>query len=236
MSRAQDKAERQNAAEQFGYDAAIKDFSRRYVIERFNDPTKREDRKKEDLQIALAGYDRGASARQAALYDETYGRHEREKQLVEAQCRRNWQDYFMGFADHAATKSKDPSTKVGAVIVQGDCVVATGFNGFPRKLADTDLTNRAHKITHTVHAEQNAILNALEHGVRVRGGRMFVTFPPCHDCALLIVQAGIVEVACRPLPEHRADAWRDSAEHAMALFQTCGVNFYTMHKDYSNGD
>jgi dCMP deaminase len=157
-----------------------------------------------------------------------------QEMLAKHERGRAWRKYHMGFADHAATKSKDPSTKVGAVIVQGDCVVATGYNGFPRALTDDKLDNRVHKITHTVHAEVNAVLNALEHGTRVRGGTLFVTFPPCFDCALLLVQAGIKEVACRPLPEHRVDAWRDSCEKAMVLFQQCGVNFYTMHKDYSD--
>lgn len=68
---------------------------------------------------------------------------------------------------------KDPSCKVGAIIVSPDnLVVATGFNGLARTLVDDEtlLQNKLEKLGWVVHAEHNAILNAARNGVMtVRG-------------------------------------------------------------------
>ena len=78
----------------------------------------------------------------------------------------NWDEYFMGMAVLSALRSKDPNTKVGAVIVNDEKkVVSIGYNGMPRNIADEDLTwNKGEgldsKYLYVCHAELNAILNA----------------------------------------------------------------------------
>ena len=74
-----------------------------------------------------------------------------------------WDRRFLGLAAHIATWSKDPSTKVGAVIVRPNkTIVSVGFNGLPRGVDDLDsrYNERALKYAMTVHAEANARLRA----------------------------------------------------------------------------
>lgn len=108
-----------------------------------------------------------------------------------------WDEYFMGLATLAGTKSKDPSTKVGCVIVGPDKEVrATGFNGFPRGVADSAhrYGDREGKLLFMVHAEANAVAAAARVGVSLKGCRAFVTKHPCAQCAALLIQAGVEEV------------------------------------------
>lgn len=104
-----------------------------------------------------------------------------------------WSDYYMGMAWFVASKSKDPSTKVGAVIVGGsNAVLATGFNGPPQGVEDRpERFERPAKYDWTAHAERNAIDRAAREGVRLKGARMFVTHRPCNECTKSIIQAGI---------------------------------------------
>jgi dCMP deaminase len=107
-----------------------------------------------------------------------------------------WDRRFLGLAEHVAGWSKDPSTKVGCVIVGPDREVrSTGFNGFPRGIADTPerLNNREIKYKLVVHGEMNAILHAARIGMSLKGCTAYTTLPSCSQCAIAIIQAGIVE-------------------------------------------
>lgn len=105
-----------------------------------------------------------------------------------------WDRRFIELAKHVSTWSKDPSTKVGAVIVDdAHRVVGLGYNGFPRGINDTPerYADREIKYQMVVHAEANAILNAI---IPVDGCTLYCTFFPCPECAKLIIQAGIKTV------------------------------------------
>jgi dCMP deaminase len=84
----------------------------------------------------------------------------------------------LGAALHyARSLSKDPNTKVGAVLVgPGGHGLCHGYNGFPRRVADTQerLANRELKNRLMVHAEMNAILVAASEGVRLRGSTLYL--------------------------------------------------------------
>lgn len=134
---------------------------------------------------------------------------------------------FLGDAEHVAKHSKDPSTQVGAVVVRPDRTVASsGFNGFPRGVKDLPerYENRDVKYKLVVHAEQNAIVTARE---PLHGYTMYSTLSPCHECAKLIIQAGIKRVvAPRPSDEEaqrRGERWQDSHSWAAMLFAEAGV-------------
>ncbi|RDE25170.1 CMP deaminase [Motiliproteus coralliicola] len=105
-----------------------------------------------------------------------------------------WHQRYIDLAHTVASWSKDPSTKVGAVIVSPNReVLSTGYNGFPRGMIDRPdwYADREFKHKHVVHAEANAILNAARYGVRLQGCTLYVTHPPCPSCARTIAQAGI---------------------------------------------
>lgn len=110
----------------------------------------------------------------------------------------SWDDYFMGVAHLSALRSKDPSTQVGAVIVdENKKIVGIGYNGFPSGVSDDefpwdregDFTES--KYAYVVHAELNAILNAPR---QVRGCTLYVSLFPCNECAKAIIQSGIDEI------------------------------------------
>jgi dCMP deaminase len=105
-----------------------------------------------------------------------------------------WHQRFFDLAKHVAQWSKDPSTKVGAVIVNDRrIVIGVGYNGFPRGVLDHEdrYNDRPTKYAHVVHAELNAIFNATE---SVQGCTLYVTLAPCNECAKAIIQSGITSV------------------------------------------
>ena len=111
----------------------------------------------------------------------------------------SWDDYFMGVALLAAERSKDPSTQVGACIVDSEKrILSTGYNGFPHGCSDDEFPwNRDESLGETkyqfvVHAELNAILNAS--GKSLAGATVYVGLFPCNECAKAIIQSGIKEV------------------------------------------
>ena len=108
----------------------------------------------------------------------------------------DWDRRFLIIADHIANWSKDPSTKVGCIIVGPDREIrATGYNGFPRGVKDDGrLDDRDQKYPLIVHAEENAVMNAARVGVPLKGCTVYVTFHPCTRCARSLIQAGVVKV------------------------------------------
>ena len=108
-----------------------------------------------------------------------------------------WDLRFIGLAQHISTWSKDPSTKVGCVVVGADREIrSTGFNGFPRGINDDEerLTDREKKYPLICHAEENAIMHAARIGVSLKDSTAYVTWPPCSRCARSLIQAGIREI------------------------------------------
>lgn len=111
----------------------------------------------------------------------------------------SWDEYFMGVALLAAERSKDPSTQVGACIVNKDKkIISTGYNGMPRGTSDDDVSWEREgdfaetKYPYVCHAELNAILN--NPGTSLAGCSIYVALFPCNECAKAIIQSGISEV------------------------------------------
>lgn len=149
----------------------------------------------------------------------------------------NWDTKFLQLAGTIATWSKDPTTKIGAVVVDnGLRVRSTGYNGLPRGILDTPerLNNREWKNRFTVHAELNAILNAVRIGVSLEGCRLYcVGLPPCIGCATAIIQAGIVEVII-PAGVIVPEKWKQSCEDGNWALEEAGVVVW--HYDPENDD
>jgi len=130
----------------------------------------------------------------------------------------NWDARFLELARHISGWSKDPSTKVGCVVVGPDREIrSTGFNGFPRGIEDNPdrLANREMKYPLVCHAEENAIMHAARIGVALKGCIAYVTWPPCTRCARSLIQAGIREIvypADLAIPDRWVDDFRISTE------------------------
>lgn len=111
----------------------------------------------------------------------------------------DWITYYMGFAEHAAKKSKD-STKVGAVLVGNDGEVRlTAYNGPPRGVEDApERFERPMKYLYASHAEANLVAFAAREGIRTSDCTVYVTHMPCASCARTLIQAGVSEVIYGP--------------------------------------
>lgn len=108
----------------------------------------------------------------------------------------DWSEYLMGFAQHAAQKSKD-ATKVGAILVgSNNEVILSGFNGPPIGVRDLPerREKRPEKYLWVSHAEANLIAFAARRGIRTEGCTVYVTHMCCAGCAKALIQAGIKKV------------------------------------------
>lgn len=133
----------------------------------------------------------------------------------------SWLEYYMGFAHHAATKSKD-ETKVGAVLVGPNGEIRlTGFNGPPRGVRDLpERFVRPEKYRWISHAEQNLVAFAARVGIRTEGCRVYVTHYPCSACARTLIQAGIAKVIVGPGTTSMPD---EEFTAAATMFEEAGV-------------
>ncbi|MDR3237138.1 MAG: cytidine/deoxycytidylate deaminase family protein [Spirochaetia bacterium] len=116
--------------------------------------------------------------------------------------RPSWDDYFMTIAKDVATRSTCLRRNVGAVIVKGKRILATGYNGPPSGIShctpETCLRTKLnvpsgerHELCRGLHAEQNAIIQAASHGVQINGAVIYVTHSPCSICTKMLINSGI---------------------------------------------
>ncbi len=136
----------------------------------------------------------------------------------------NWDEYFMGIALLSSQRSKDPSTQVGACIVNSENrIMAVGYNGMPYGCNDDEYPWDREgeplnsKYMFVCHAELNAILNF--NGGSMNGFRLYTTLFPCNECAKAIIQKGIAEVIY--LSDKYADA--EMTKAAKMMFKSAGV-------------
>lgn len=134
-----------------------------------------------------------------------------------------WDDRFLKMAIEVSTWSKDPKRRVGAVIADADHrVVSVGYNGFPRGVDDSPalLEDSQQKLLRTLHAEANALLFAAR---PVANCTTYVTYPPCSQCAAMLIQAGITRVVSFQSGE-TLSKWAASWEAAEQMMREAGVD------------
>ncbi|MFC2647163.1 MAG: cytidine deaminase [Coriobacteriaceae bacterium] len=143
----------------------------------------------------------------------------------------SWDEFFMKMAMAAQQRSKDPNTQVGACIADTNHrILSVGYNGTPSALNDDDFPwgpsddPLKDKHSYVIHAEANAILNFRGSLKDMQGATVYVTLFPCHECAKLLVQAGIGEVV------YRDNKYAGSIDNQIAcrIFDTCGVKYRQM--------
>jgi len=136
--------------------------------------------------------------------------------------RPSWDEYFMGITFEVAKRSTCDRARVGAIIVKDKRILTTGYNGAPRGLPHCDevghLLVNGHCVR-TLHAEQNAIIQAALHGVSTDGGTLYVTHQPCLNCAKMIINAGIRRVVyAGTYPDENSQAFMAQAGVALQRF------------------
>jgi dCMP deaminase len=125
--------------------------------------------------------------------------------LKKTDSRPSWDEYFLDVARVVATRSTCLRRKVGAVIVKDKRILATGYNGVPSGLKHCiDIgclreklgvpSGERHELCRGLHAEQNAILQAVVHHIDIKNSSIYITNQPCIICAKMIINAQIKEI------------------------------------------
>lgn len=139
------------------------------------------------------------------------------------QDKHKWDRRFLEMAKLISTWSKDPSTKVGAVIVDDNKrIISTGYNGFAIGVDDNEkrLQDRSIKYPLILHAEENALSFARQN---LSNCTLYVYgLPPCAHCASLIIQSGIKQVVTYKLSQEN-ERWKDSFKLTKQIFKEAGV-------------
>jgi len=138
----------------------------------------------------------------------------------------DWHKRFLDLCEHVATWSKDPSTKLGSVIVDNKKrIVSVGYNGFPRGVNDRydRYDDRPTKYLFVAHAERNALDNA---PMMVDNCTMYVTLLPCNECAKSIIQKGITTVVTYPPEREDVFNWNIT----LRMFDEAGVDVIYVYK------
>jgi len=139
----------------------------------------------------------------------------------------SWEDYFMSVAFLSAMRSKDPSTQVGATIVNDEKkIVGIGYNGFPKGCSDdelpwgkTDDDKFNTKYMYVCHAEMNAILN--KNTSDIKDCTMYVALFPCNECAKMIIQSGLKEIVY--FSDKHAE--KDSTKASKRMLDMTGIKY-----------
>lgn len=148
----------------------------------------------------------------------------------------SWDEWFIKIMYLVASKSKDPKTKIGAVLVKDRRIISTGYNGLCRGVDDNVPSRlvRPEKYSWFEHGERNAIYAAAKYGIKTDGTIMYTNGIPCTDCARSVIQAGVIKVIVhKPYEDLSAKAQRDKVGHgvkwsghneiSMAMFNESGV-------------
>lgn len=139
-----------------------------------------------------------------------------------------WDELFMTLSLIVETRSKDPNTQVGAIIVSKDNrILGTGYNGSPNGFPDNEFPwaregdNLEKKYLYVVHAERNAILNFRGNSREFEGATLYVSMFPCNECAKEIIQVGIKKVI------YLSDKYKDTDEvkASKIMFDKSGVEY-----------
>jgi dCMP deaminase len=116
-------------------------------------------------------------------------------------------EYYMSIAMAVRARANCIGNRVGAILVLGDRIIATGYNGTPSNMPNCDeggcerCANReryaasaGYDVCICVHAEQNALISSARFGIAVAGADLYTTMQPCFGCAKELLQAQVRSV------------------------------------------
>jgi dCMP deaminase len=145
-----------------------------------------------------------------------------------------WNRHYLDLVDHVAEWSEDRSTKIGAVLVKNNRVVAVGYNGMPTGVND-DLNERHERPTkyyYFEHAERNVIYTAARNGIVTEGATLYTTGVPCADCARGVIQAGISDIVVwkKGSGLEGTNRWADSIQAGETMLHEADVAIWEVEK------
>ena len=150
---------------------------------------------------------------------------------------KDWNHWFLQGVYWVASKSKDPKTKIGAIIVKDRHIVSTGYNGLPIGVNDAieARSQRPDKYKWYEHGERNAIYAASKFGISTEGATLYTNSLPCADCARGIIQSGIANVyvhhqfgeICNSV---QREQWKGHDTVTFDMFNEADINCFTIDK------
>ena len=146
----------------------------------------------------------------------------------------SWDELFMRKVYEIAAKSKDPRTKIGAVLVRDNHAILEGYNGFPKGVSD--MAERYHdketKYKFVVHAEANSVLVAARFGISTEGCILYTQGIPCNECTKTVIQGGIKEIVVhKQWPNlFTSPKWTESIEISKTMLNESGVHVRWLDK------
>lgn len=143
----------------------------------------------------------------------------------------SWDELFMRHAYLIASKSKDPKTKIGAVIVRDNSIISEGYNGICRGISDdiVERLERPEKYFWFEHAERNSIYHCARNGISTEGTTLYTQGLPCSDCTRAIIQSGIKEIVLHESWEHDIglnivrEKWSVSGQRSDIMIYESGI-------------
>jgi dCMP deaminase len=154
--------------------------------------------------------------------------------------RPNWDRYFLDLCEAVSKRATCNRGRSGCVIVKDKRIMTTGYVGSPaglphcdeaghdmRKVFDNN-DNVTQHCVRTLHAEQNAIIQAARFGIPLEGATLFCKMTPCRTCAMMIINSGIKRVVC----EKHYHADKDTIE----MFKQAGVELAVMNAEVEKYD
>ena len=154
--------------------------------------------------------------------------------------RPDWDRYFLDLCEAISKRATCDRGKAGCVIVRDKRIMTTGYVGAPaglphcdevghdmRKVFDDNGSVSQHCVR-TLHAEQNAIIQAARFGIALDGATLYCKMTPCRRCAMMMINSGIKRVVC----ERRYHADKDTTD----LFEQADIELVVMNEDVEDYD
>jgi dCMP deaminase len=160
--------------------------------------------------------------------------------MLDTNSRPDWDRYFLDLCEAVARRATCDRGRSGCVIVKDKRIMTTGYVGAPAGLPHCDevghdfrkvFDNNGNVTQHcvrTLHAEQNAIIQAARFGIPLEGATIFCKMTPCRTCAMMIINAGIKRVVCEK--RYHADA------DAIEMFKQAGIELTIMNNEFEKYD
>lgn len=150
----------------------------------------------------------------------------------------SWDEYFMRHVYLAARKSKDPSSKIGSVIVKDNSIISEGYNGMPVGVSDLvkERYIRPNKYYYFEHAERNSIFHCSRHGIPTKNSILYTQGLPCSDCARAIIQSGIKTIVLHKQYENvglmsNREKWIESGKVSKEMLSEANVEIKIFDKE-----
>ena len=144
----------------------------------------------------------------------------------------NWDEYFFRHVYLAASKSRDPRTKIGAILVKDGIIISEGYNGFCRGVKDLPerYLDKETKYRFTCHAEANSVLNACRHSICTMNSICCTNGIPCCECSKVLIQAGILEIVVHKQWPEMNQKWQESIKTSKIMFKEAGIKIRVFDK------